>query len=133
MRLRLADSGPPVEVPAFLGATLLVDLVVGVGIAAAGPFLPLEAPQGWAVSAYGAALVVVDLFAARLSPKGLAWRRRLGYVAMIAVVWRNGPLSHPLVAVAVVAYMGLVWIALVVGGRALSRAIASATGEDRPE
>ena len=37
------------------------------------------------------------------------------------------------VAAAAVLYMGLVWVALVVGGRALSRAIASATGEDKPE
>jgi hypothetical protein len=30
-------------------------------------------------------------------------------------------------------YLGLVWTALVVGGRTLSSAIATATGEDKPE
>ena len=140
MKVRLARTGPPVEAPPLLAWTVLVDLVVAAALVAVGPVaaaspasLPLAPEVAWAVSGFGACLLAADVAAGRMSAKGLAWRRRLGYVAMVAVVWRHGPLGGRAVAAATVLYMGLVWVALVVGGRALSRAIASATGEDKPE
>jgi hypothetical protein len=133
VKIALPKAGPGVRAPTFLGVVLLVDLAVGIGIAVAGPLLATEPAHAWALVGFGVALVAADLAAARMSPAGLAWRRRLGYVAMLAVVWRGGPLEDRAVAVATVLYMGFVWVALVVGGRALSRAIASVTGEDRPE
>jgi hypothetical protein len=133
VKIALPKTGPGVRAPTFLGVVLLVDILVGLAIAVAGPLLAKEPAHAWALAGYGAALVGADLFAARMSPHGLAWRRRLGYLGMLAVVWRGGPLAQREVAVATVLYMGFVWVALVVGGRALSRAIVSVTGEDRPE
>jgi hypothetical protein len=138
-RVVLPESGPPVVVPTILGVVLLLDLLVAaalvaVGVASAvGGWWPSHPWLGPAVAAYGVALVLADLFAARMSPSGLGWRRRLVFVAIVAVVWRNGPLSGAVAAVVAVLYSGVVWVALVVGGRALSRAIATATGEDKPE
>lgn len=140
MKLKLAKSGPAVEVPTFLGALLLVDLVLAAALAVAAP--ALAALGRWAPSppwlahaagAFGVLVGLADVSAARLHPKGLTWRRRLGFLAMGAVVWRGGPVTDRFVQAGVILYLGLVWVALVVGGRALSRAIATATGEDKPE
>ena len=140
MKLRLAKSGPAVDVPTFLGAILLVDLLLALGLAVGAPVLALAGR--WSTSpawlAYGAGffgllVAVTDLAAARLKPKGLTWRRRLGFVAMGAVVWRGGLVSDRFIQAGLILYLGLVWMALVVGGRTLSRAIATATGEDKPE
>ena len=140
MRVVLPRTGPGVDAPPFLKAVLLFDLLVAAALVVAGTVAgltgrlspPAWAP--WALVAFGVLLLVTDVAAARMRPGGLTWRRRLGFVAMAAAVWRGGLLAdHKELAVAVVLYMGVVWIALVTGGRALSRAIASATGEDRPE
>lgn len=140
MKIRLALTGPPVEAPALLAWTLAIDLVVAIGLVAVGltakvgdGLVTLEPSVAWGLVGYGTLLVLADVAAGRMSAKGLTWRRRLGYVAMIATIWQNSALLGRGVAVATVLYMGLVWIALVVGGRTLSRAIASATGEDKPE
>jgi hypothetical protein len=136
----LPREGPGVSAPPFLTAVLLVDLLVAAGFVGGGVVAGLAgrlAPPAWApwaLAAYGLLLLSADVAAARMRPGGLTWRRRLGFLAMAAAVWRGGPFSEPrAVALAIVLYMGVVWIALVTGGRALSRAIAGATGEDRPE
>ncbi|MBL9089468.1 MAG: hypothetical protein JNM10_20180 [Planctomycetia bacterium] len=140
MKVALPDSGPPVATPAPLAWAIVLDLVVALGFVAVGvvaatrgTFEAAWAP--WALVAYGVALVVADLAAARMRPTGLTWRRRLGYLALGALAWRGGPFrsEDPRVVALVVLWVGALWIALVLGGRALSRAIAGATGEDRPE
>ena len=143
MKVALPESGPGVEAPPFLGVVLLVDLVVAAAVLALSvwsfaspPSAPFPLTRGEAIGAGALALLVLvaDVAAGRLSPAGLTWRRRLGYVAMGAAVWRGGILrEHREGAALVTLYSGVVWIALVTGGRALSRAIATATGEDKPE
>lgn len=140
MKVALAKSGPPVAAPPLLQWALVADLAVSTAMAAAGvakrvapEFVPFPEGVAWGVSAFGALAVLCDLAAARMSAPGITWRRRLGQVGILAVLWRGGPLSDPWAAVATVVWMGFVWVALVVGGRALSRAVASATGEDKPE
>lgn len=140
MKLRLAKSGPAVDVPTFLGAILLVDLVLALGLAIGGPvlaatgrFVTQPSWLAYGAGAFGLLVAATDLAAARLKPKGLTWRRRLGFVAMGAVVWRGGMVTDRFVQAGLILYLGLVWTALVVGGRTLSRAIATATGEDKPE
>ena len=141
MKLVLPRTGPAVSTPPFLAYAMLVDLVVALAIVALGigayafGWLPGRTWAGWGLVLFGALLFVTDVASARMAPKGLTWRRRLGYVAMGAAVWRgNGRLfEDDGLAVATVLYMGVVWIALVLGGRTLSRAIATATGEDKPE
>ena len=143
MKVALPKSGPGVEAPPLLAVVLLVDLVVVGGIVLLGGLalargddapVPMTGVEAGAVVLLGVLMGLADLAAGRLSPAGLAWRRRLGYLAMGAAVWRGGILhENRLLAAAVTLYMGVVWVALVTGGRALSRAIASATGEDKPE
>jgi len=140
MKLKLAKTGPAVEVPTFLGALLLVDLVLALALALTasvlaltGAFAPSPAWLAYAVPGFALLVVLADVSAARLRPTGLTWRRRLGFVAMGAVVWRGGPVTERYVQAGAILYLGVVWAALVVGGRALSRAIATATGEDKPE
>lgn len=142
MKLRLAESGPPVDVPTFLGAVLLVDLLLALGVGFAAPLLattgawtPRSAADPWWIAGYCALLVWADVACARLRPRGLTWRRRLGYLGMGALVWREGAIvaGHTPTIVLGILWLGVVWIALVVGGLALSRAIASVTGEDKPE
>jgi hypothetical protein len=140
VKVALPDSGPPVATPAPLAWAISLDLLVAVGIVVAGGWVGVRATHPtawapWALVAYGLALVVADLAAARMRPAGLTWRRRLGYVALGALAWRGGPFQPgvPWVVVVVVVWVGAMWVALVLGGRALSRAIAGVTGEDRPE
>lgn len=140
MKVALPDSGPPVAPPAALAWAIVLDLVVALGFVVGGVLAAVRgtlepAAAAWGLVAYGLALGVADLAAARMRPVGLTWRRRLGYLALGALAWRGGPYrseSTVLVAV-VVLWVGAMWVALVLGGRALSRAIAGATGEDRPE
>ena len=139
MKIVLAKRGAAVSAPPLLQGAIALDLLVAVALALTGPAramgvaMPLSGGAAWAVSAYGVLLGVCDVGVARMSAKAITWRRRLGYVAMAAVVWKNG-LDLPREArVATIAWMGFVWVALVVGGRALSRSIAAATGEDKPE
>jgi hypothetical protein len=140
VKVVLAKRGAAVSAPPLLQGALALDLVVAFGLALAGPLrtwtsvaLPLSVTAAWIVSGYGVLLALCDVAAARMSATAITWRRRLGYVAMGAVVWRRGLDLPREVAVATVAWMGFVWIALVVAGRALSRSIAAATGEDKPE
>ena len=140
MKVRLARQGPPVEVPTFLAWTVVLDLVVAIGLVVTGlvgalapDVLPLAPEVAWGVAGFGVLMAAADVAAGRMSAKGLTWRRRLGYAAIIATIWHKSWLLGKGVAVATALYMGIVWIALVVGGRALSRAIASVTGEDKPE
>jgi hypothetical protein len=143
VKVRLPASGPGVEAPPFLGVVLLVDLLVALAVLAlaawslatdGGGAFPMTRGEAVGAAALAVLVLVADVAAGRLSPAGLTWRRRLGYVAMGAAVWRGGILrEHREAAALVTLYSGVVWIALVVGGRALSRAIASATGEDKPE
>jgi len=141
MRIRLAERGPPVQAPTALGVALGVDVLVAAMLAAGGPlagwrgWLSGSAWAPWAAVGYAVALVAIDLFVARLRAVALTWRRRLGYLAIVAVAWKGGPfagLPTPVV-VLVLLWVGGTWIALLLAGRALSRAIAGATGEDKPE
>ena len=140
MKVALPDSGPPVATPAPLAWAILLDLLVALGCVAGGVVAAVRgtfdvAWAPWALVAYGLALVVADLAAARMRPTGLTWRRRLGYVALGALAWRGGPFQPeaPWVTAVVVLWVGAMWVVLVLGGRALSRAIAGVTGEARPE
>ena len=140
MKLALAKKGAAVSAPPLLQAAIAIDLVVGAALVLVGPLdalgavaFPFSPAAAWGISAFGGLLLPCDLAAARMSASAITWRRRLGYVAMAAVVWRGGLALPRLVVVATIAWMGFVWVALVVGGRALSRSIAAATGEDKPE
>ena len=139
MKVALAASGPPVEPPPALALAVLADLLVAVAfvVAAVVTFLRGTFEEAWppfALAAYGVALLVADLAVARMKPRGLTWRRRLGYLAIGAIAWKGGPFraASPWVVVLVIAWVGTIWIALVLGGRALSRAIAGSTGEEHP-
>jgi hypothetical protein len=141
MKLKLPESGPPVEAPIALGIAFAADVVVAITLLVVGPVVASRGGfEGvswvpWAMAAYAILLVAIDLAVARMKPTALTWRRRLGYVAIVAIIWRRGPFADlpPLAIVAVIVWMGGTWIALVLAGRALSRAIAGATGEDKPE
>src|SRR5262245_42531212 len=141
MRVHLSESGPPVEAPIALGLALVLDALVALAlfvlapIAAANDWFPGSAWAPWAMGGYAFVVVDVDLFVARMRPMAITWRRRLGFVALLALVWRGGPFSGlpTLATVGVILWVGATWIALVLAGRALSRAIATATGEDKPE
>jgi hypothetical protein len=140
VKVVLAKRGAPVAAPPILQGALALDLLLACVAAALGPaevFVPglVDAPAStsWAIAAFGVAVIVCDVLAARMVPAGITWRRRLGFVAMGAVLWRGWLHLDKVAIVAVVVWMGFVWLALVVAGRALSRSIAAATGEDKPE
>jgi hypothetical protein len=140
MKVALPASGPPVVAPGLLAWAVVVDLVVALGFVVLGVLAAVrgaftDAPwAGPALAGYGVLLAVADVAAGRMQPRGLTWRRRLGYVAIAALAWRGGPFQQgAVVTVLVVVWVGAMWIALVRGGHALSRAIAGTTGEDRPE
>ncbi|MCC7139340.1 MAG: hypothetical protein IT460_13035 [Planctomycetes bacterium] len=140
MKVALPKAGPGVRAPAPLVSAVVVDLLVGACTVVAGALaavrgaFPAHPWFPWALAAFGAALVVTAVASARMHPAGLTWRRRLGYVALLALAWRRGPLdgAPAWVVVLVVVYVGATWVALVLAGRALSRAIAVRTGEDHP-
>jgi hypothetical protein len=139
--VKLPESGPPVEAPIALGLAIAVDalvalaLLVGTPFASAAGWFRGSAWAPWAAAAYGLLVVAVDLVVARMKPTAMTWRRRLGFLALVAIAWRPGPFGSlpTLLTLAIIFWVGLTWIALVIAGRELSRAIATATGEDKPE
>ena len=141
MKVALPDAGPPVAPPGALVAAVAVDALVGLAaigvgaVAAARGAFPGAPWAAFALIGFGVALLAVDVGVGRMRPTALTWRRRLGYLALAALAWRGGPFADAPVGatVLVVAWVGATWVALVLGGRALSRAIAGVTGEDRPE
>jgi hypothetical protein len=132
--IRLPKEGPPVAAPAGLRAILVVDLVLALaqaGAAAAGA--DLLASPAWlrpAAAAHGLLTALASLLALGLRPKAMAWRRRLGFLAIAAAVWKTRTESDAAVWILAIAWTGVVWVALLTGGRALSRAVAAATGEE---
>lgn len=141
VKVALPDAGPPVAPPAPLVAAVALDVlvalaaVVGGALAASRGAFPGAPWAPWALVAAGLVLLAVDVGVGRMHPTALTWRRRFGYAVLAALAWRGGPFAAapPWATVLVVAWVGATWVALVLGGRALSRAIAGATGEDRPE
>jgi hypothetical protein len=95
--------------------------------------------DAWAWSgfaAYLAGVLVTDVGALALNAAAMKWRRRLAFVATIAVLWRGGPFAPGAPAsgasawqIATILDGALVWIATLAEGRRVSRAVAEATGE----
>src|SRR5262245_5431538 len=121
MRVKLPESGPPVEAPIALGLALALDALVAITLFSG---TPIAASRGWfcgsewapwAAAGFGVAVVAIDLAVARMKPKAITWRRRLGFLALVALVWRKGPFSAlpTLATMGVILWVGATWIALV--------------------
>lgn len=82
----------------------------------------------WALGALGLLTAVAALGCFVLHPKALAWRRRLGLLAVAEVLF-SGVGGTPR-GVLVTLWNGAVWVGLLVGGLALSREVARITGEE---
>jgi hypothetical protein len=77
---------------------------------------------------------VASLESARLSGNAILWRRRLGLLAVVAALWRDGPVPGREAQVAVVLWTGLVWVALIHASRQIERVVVETTGaEGLPE
>src|SRR5262245_1182087 len=113
MRVKLPESGPPVEAPIALGFALAADALVAFVLLVLAPIAAVKGwfPESWvpwALGGYGLVLVGIDLFVARMRPQAITWRRRLGYLALLALVWRGGPFSSlpTFVTVKVILWVG---------------------------
>lgn len=104
-----------------LGALLGVPWGVGPGVA-----IPAWLP--WALLAHGLLTALTALGCLQLAPRAMAWRRRLGLLAVLEVVALGvGGTDR---AVLVTLWTGAIWVALLVGGLALSREVARVSGEE---
>jgi hypothetical protein len=82
----------------------------------------------WALLTLGLATALSTLGCFALRPKAMAWRRRLGLLAVLEVVV-PGVGGTPR-AVLVTLWTGAIWVGLLVGGLALSREVVRVTGEE---
>lgn len=91
-----------------------------------GASVPAWLPWGWLALGLLSALATVGCL--RLAPRAMAWRRRLSLLAVAEVMFAG--VGGPGRGVAVTLWQGAVWVALLVGGLALSREVARITGEE---
>jgi hypothetical protein len=82
----------------------------------------------WALGALGLLTAVTTLGCFALSPKAMAWRRRLGLLAVAETLF-SGVGGNPR-AVLVALWTGAVWVGLLFGGLALSREVVRISGEE---
>ena len=83
----------------------------------------------WGLVLYVVAVVGADLGAIALNSRWMTMRRRMAFVALIGVLWRGSPFNTLGWQVAATLDAALVWIAILVEGRRVSRSVAEATGE----
>lgn len=88
--------------------------------------VPAWLPWGFLGLGLLTAWSVVGCFTLR--PSAMAWRRRMGLLAVAEVLFAG--VEGPGRGVAVTLWQGAVWVALLVGGLALSREVARITGEE---
>jgi hypothetical protein len=151
-------AGIRVRPPRGVGLLLAVDLARALGQAAGAAFVVGLAPRAdlpWAARTLGAllglpwglgpdavvpawlpwALLVHGLLTAltvpgclALAPRAMAWRRRLGLLAVLECATLSvGGTDR---AVLVTLWTGAIWVALLLGGLALSREISRVSGEE---
>ena len=82
----------------------------------------------WGLGVLGLLTAATTLRCFVLAPKAMAWRRRLGLVALAEVLFSG--VGGDLRGVAIALWTGAVWVGLLVGGLALSREVARVTGEE---
>jgi hypothetical protein len=113
-------------------AVLGLDVLLSVA-ALVWTFVDPPATPAWALWATRALLLLSAAASggsAALSGNAIVWRRRLGVLAVVLALWRDGPVPFALGQAAVVVWTGLVWIALLLAAREIQRAIVEATGEE---
>jgi hypothetical protein len=155
---RVSLEGIHVAAPRGVRVLLLVDLVRALGQSVGALLVPSLAPRGdlpgsvealgavlgvpwgrgpsvdvpgwlpWALLAHGLLTGLALLGCLRLSPRSMSMRRRLGLLAVLECVALG--VGGPGRAVAVTLWTGAIWVALLVGGLALSREVARVSGEE---
>lgn len=103
------------------GAGALVGLPWGVDHAIPG-WLP------WTLGALGLVTALTTLGCFVLAPRAMAWRRRLGLLALAEALFSG--VGGNARGVAIALWTGAVWVGLLIGGLALSREVARVTGEE---
>ena len=76
------------------------------------------------------AIVVSSILSGRLRARAMNWRRRLGLLQVIAVLWAGSPFAAPWLQALVVVWTGVVWVALIQLQRGISRVVVEATGAE---
>lgn len=85
----------------------------------------------WVALGLSVGIAFTSLGCMGLRPLSTVWRRRLGAIAVLAVLLRNGPFAHlPWVAASVTLWNGTIWVALLLEGRRIAAAVVEATGEE---
>ena len=133
------DARALTSTPGFRAAVGADLLVHGVGAVLAVTSGVTSAFDAWAWTFFGlylAGVVLTDVGAFALHAGAMKWRRRLAFVATVAVLWRGSPFGpdDPRAGasawqIVVILDGALVWIASLAEGRRVSRAVAEATGE----
>ena len=87
----------------------------------------------WILAAGASCLLagaIASLFSIGLLAKALTWRRRTALLAVILVLLRTGPWAQHTIQVSVTLWALLIWLALLIEGKRVARAVAQATGEE---
>jgi hypothetical protein len=136
-----ARSLPVVAAPRSVVAILVADaaawtvLLVLVFLlpGAIGPSLaghPDRLPFSAAFALFAAAAAWTSLASVGLRARAMTWRRRLGLVLLLAVVWTGTPYDGTPFRTFAVLETGLVWVALLQAGKRVSQAVMAATGAE---
>ena len=124
---RELSSGPGFRVVLLLDA--LGHVVLPIWAIVSGFTQRMDTFGFWMMILYAVGVVANDLGALGLNASAMTWRRRLALVAVLAAVWRGSPFDEQGFKIAAILVGAIVWIAILLEGRRVSRAVAEATGE----
>jgi hypothetical protein len=104
---------------------LLVDALVwwaAVGLAfvdpaGLGPAFASAAWPRWGLLAHALVVLPLDLASLLRGGRAATWRGRLGFVAVVAVLWQTGPYGEAWLPPLAILATGWTWIALLLLGR----------------
>jgi len=133
MKVTTYSEAKPVSSSTLLRVVMCLDI----GIAVAFTLLwwsrqPDDAP--WTVLTgivlFGTLTMLTGVGCLGLRASMMVWRRRLGLVAVIIVIWRGGSFSELWLQSAVLFWNAFIWMVLLFEARRVAHVVAEATGEE---
>lgn len=126
----------PGDPPPAARAVFLLDAAFAVAVVVAGVLRLVQDGLGLlpiSLLVYGVLQLWASLGCLGMHAGAMRARRWLGLVAIVAAIWRGGPIEGTWLQVAAVFWTGIAWIAMLETSKVAQRAVAEATGRETLE
>ncbi len=133
MKVTTYTEAEPVASSVLLRVVMCVDVVLALWFTA---YWWDEQSQGVhpmllaLLAVFGALVVLTSIGCLGLRAAAMVWRRRLGLIAVIIVIWRGGAHSPIFFQCVVLFWNAFIWIVLLLEARRVAHIVSEATGEE---